>query len=257
MAANLKQAVQIVSEAIQGVMAKSGDQYYYDDGYGRDGVKSQTPLKRMKVSVAYDNTREDGRWALISSLDTKTGKADSFYFEYPLIIPDVVRAIEKRDGAAVRVFKTMKTLDDAPGLWLQEWKAKRCLHRGVPNACAMLLLTGLRKPLRMGWLRTKEGQTYKGGNVSKLYWADLLRITHSKDGDRDKATYTTNYKGYEVLKHWASRSKLFDGYLQAFLPKDWEENELAISAFNAMHGKVPDVRSANAPSRYYTVGAAK
>ncbi len=244
-----------VVPGIQGGVSK----YYHDTGSGSDGVKqTNSPSKRMKVEVIYDSaSNHQERKALVSSLDTKTGKTDSFYFEYPLLIPDVVRAIERRDGAAVRVFKQMKTIDDVPDLWLKEWKAKRCLNRGVPNACAMLLLTGLRRPLRMGWIRTKDGQAYRGGGVSKLYWADLLRISHSKDGNRDKATYTTNHKGYEVLKHWASRSKLFEGYLQAFLPKDWEENELAISAFNAMHGRTPDVRSANAPSRYYTVGATK
>jgi hypothetical protein len=198
--------------------------------------------KRMKVDVSYGKNPEGD--AHISVLDRKTGKQEEFFFKYALMLPQLVQAIEGGDAAAVRVLKAMKNFEDLPGLWMEEWKNKRCMYVGVPNAAAMFLLTGLRRPVRMGWARQKNGNAFRGGTVSRLVKADLMRSQHLDNGG---VVYSTNGNGYEVLRHWASKNKLFAPYLEVFTPKDWEENELALQSFNAMHGRFPKIKGATAP----------
>jgi hypothetical protein len=197
--------------------------------------------KRMQVSHSY----QDGLGILIESHDSKTGAQDRFFIQHPYMLERVVRAVENREADAVRVFKAMKDFEDLPGLWLEEWKRKRCLHLGLPNNAAMKLLMGLKKPLRLGLVARKDGAFYRGGIVLKLHQAGLLRLRTVTNG----GVYRTNLSGYEVLRHWAEKNKVFAPFLQAFLPEDWEENERLAVALEAMHGKRPD-ESADAPKRF-------
>jgi hypothetical protein len=198
--------------------------------------------KRMKVDVSYGKGPEGD--AHIRVLDRKTGKQEEFFFKYAMMLPRLVQAIENGDAAAVRVLRAMKTFEDLPGLWMEEWKKKRCMYVGVPNSAAMSLLTGLRRPIRMGWVAQKNGNAFRGGTVQRLVRADLMRSQHLDNGG---VVYSTNANGYEVLRHWASKNKLFASYLEVFAPKDWEEDELARQTFNAMHGRYPVQKGATAP----------
>jgi hypothetical protein len=220
---------------------KRGAEKFYDQPNG-EGPQPTEVMKRMKVDVSYGGGSEGE--AAISVLDRKTGKQDHFFFKYALLLPQLIRAIEGGDVAAVRVFRSMKTFEDLPGLWKEEWKKKRCMYLGTPNATAMVLLTGLRRPVRMGWVAQKDGNAFRGGPASRLFKADLMRSRHLENGG---VAYSTNGNGYEVLRHWADKNKLFSPYLQVFMPEGWEEDELARQSFNAMHGRFPVLKGANEP----------
>jgi hypothetical protein len=242
MAINIKGMSGAIRSTMEAAM-KGENKYYYDTGSGADAA-SQTndPGKRMKVDVSYGKGPEGD--AHIRVFDRKTGQQEEFFFKYALMLPQLIKAVESRDASAVRVLKAMKNFEDLPGLWKEEWKNKRCMYLGTPNAAAMSLLNGLRRPVSMGWIAQKDGSAFRGGVVSRMFKADLMRAQHSNNG---KVGYFTNRNGYEVLRHWADKNKLFASYLEVFMPKDWEENELAREAFNAMHGRFPVLKGANAP----------
>ena len=243
MAINIKGMSDAIRSTMEAAMRGGESKYYYDTGSGADGVaQTNDPGKRMKVEVSYGKGPEGA--ASISVLDQKTGKQEQFFFKYAMMLPQLIKAIENRDAATVRVLRTMESFEDLPVLWKGEWKNKRCMYQGVPNAASMALLTGLRRAMPMGWVAQKDGSAFRGGVISRLFKADLMRAKHF---DRGKVLYSTNGNGYEVLQHWASKNKLFAPYLEVFTPKDWEENELALQGFNAMHGRLPELKGAFAP----------
>lgn len=243
MAINIKGMSDAIRSTMEAAMKGGESKYYYDTGSGADGVaQTNDPGKRMKVEVSYGKGPEGS--ASISVLDRKTGRQEVFFFKYAMMLPQLIKAIEGGDAAAVRVLRSMKTFEDLPDLWKEEWKNKRCMYLGVPNAAAMALLTGLQRPVRMGWVAQKDGNAFRGGPVSRLVKADLMRSQHLENGG---VAYSTNSNGYEVLRHWADKNKAFAPYLQVFTPKGWEEDELAREAFNAMHGRFPGRKGANEP----------
>lgn len=241
MAINIKGMSGAIRSTMEAAMRGEGPgaTVYFD---GKTGAVD----KRMKVEVSYGKGPEGS--ASISVFDRKDGRQEQFFFKYAMMLPQLIKAIENRDASTVRVLRTMESFEDLPVLWKKEWKNKRCMYQGVPNAASMALLTGLRRAMPMGWVAQKDGNAFRGGVISKLFKADLMRAKHL---DRGKVLYSTNGNGYEVLQHWASKNKLFAPYLEVFTPKDWEENELALQSFLAMHGKLPEPKSANALSRYY------
>lgn len=222
---------------------KSGVQYQYDDGTGRDGIKR--PLKRMKVLVTYNKV--PGGAAVFEVTDTKTGKEETFTLQHPFLSSKMITAIEQRDTRTVRALKKMQNGNDFQDLILEEWKNGRGLHQDVPTKAAMLLLSGLRRGVPAPLVATKDGTAYSGGRlIRSLRDANLmdLRVSNGK-----KPRYETNLRGHEVLQAWALKNKLFMGYLEAFRPEGWEDRAKAQMALRAMHS------GAYEPNHYSTVGA--
>lgn len=249
----------IINVREMGEALKSG----LEDAYRREGLpdifdygdlKTSVSNKRMKIEVFYNQGPEN--MVRVESLDTKTGKQETILCRYPVFSGRLVKALQDGNGKVIRAIKNMGGEDRFYDLLLEEWKKGRCLFQGVPNKTAMFLLSGLRREVPAPLVATKDGTAYRGGAmIQSIREASLMDL---RGTFKRKHVYATNLRGYEVLKTWAERSPVFNGYLKAFLPEDWEQTTKARIALRAMHegANAPD-HYRNPLSRYYTEGSPK
>lgn len=186
---------------------------------------------RMRVTVKYNEI--PGGPALVKVIDAKTGKEENFTLQLPFLSNRIIDAIERRDTKAVRALKKMQKESDFQDLILEEWKNGRGLFQGVPNKAAMLLLCGLNRSVPAPLMATKNGNTYRGGQLMRSLLEANLMGARFNGGKGPK--YETNLRGYEVLQAWSLRSKLFAKYLGAFCPEGWEDRTKAQTVLRAMH----------------------
>jgi len=185
------------------------------------------------MDIYADRRRQFLDWTL------PNGKKSRLLINMPEHINTVVGYVKDGDVKTAKMFADMTSSDQLPGLWLERWKQKRCLHGGVPNKNAMKLLIGLRKETPKSYGVTRVGLIYEDRSVNSLFQAGLVsRFTKTfttKDGVKhEKVAMRTNPAGHEVLCHWAERSKVFAGYLEAYRPKDWERDYTANLVMDAM-----------------------
>jgi hypothetical protein len=200
-------------------------------GSGLYATANASVMKRVKIEVFYNQDPENR--VRIDSTDTKTGKKNSLFCNYPEFAPRAVTALQQGDSKTIRAIGKLDRNNTFPDLLLEEWKNGRCLFQGVPNKAAMLLLCGLQRDFPAPLAATKDGTAYRGGTtIQSLREANLLDVVMKRP---TRAAYRTNLRGYEVLRVWAERSPAFNGYLNAFLPKNWEQGTKARAALEAMH----------------------
>jgi hypothetical protein len=197
---------------------------------GEKDPKTSAISSRIKIEVFYNQGPDN--MARVDSTDTKTGKTDSILCRHPVFASRAVTALRTKDNRVIRAIKRMEREENFPDLLLEEWKNGRCLFQGVPNKAAMLLLCGLQRDFPAPLVTTKDGASYRGGpTLASLKEAHMLDVVMTP---AKRVGYRTNLRGYEALKTWAERSPAFNGYLNAFLPKDWEQKTKARAALNAM-----------------------
>lgn len=165
----------------------------------------------------------------------------------------IVGYIKSGDIKTAMMFGKMKNSDELPRLWLERWKEKPCLHNGVPNKNAMKLLIGLRKQTPKSYGVTKNGMIYEDKTTNALFQAGLVSGFVKKRTDKGEVrALRTNLVGHEVLCHWAARSKIFAGYLEAYRPKNWERDYAANLVLDAMDGTAKPEEN---PAPWYLSGS--
>lgn len=182
-----------------------------------------------------DRTRDFLDWTL------PNGKKGRVLINNPAHTNTVVGYVKAGDIKTAKMFAGMTNNDQLSSLWLERWKQKRCLHGGVPNKNAMKLLVGLRKETPKSYGVTTAGLLYEDKSTHELFQAGLvsrfIKTFTGKHGIKvEKVAMRTNLAGHEVLCHWAQRSKVFAGYLEAYRPKDWERDYTANLVLNTMQG---------------------
>ena len=165
--------------------------------------------------------------------DMVGGKQGTLLVRQSKNIHGAIANLHSRDWDYVRVFAEAE--DDAhfDALLLREWKAKRCLYRGLPNKPAEILLKGLRGPVIHPLRYGPEGRVVRDDTMSDLAFAKLVDM-HDPVPGKSRGRATTNLRGYEVMKHWADNISGFLPYLKAYLPKNWEKDYTANAVFEAM-----------------------
>jgi hypothetical protein len=235
---NVKEMGEALVAGLNAALKRDGHSDIFDtsDLDAKD-LKASVSGSRMKIEVFYNQGPDN--MVRVESLDTKTGKQETIFCRYPVFSSRLVKALQDGNGKVVRAIKNMGDRGEFQDLLLEEWKRGRCLFEGVPNKTAMFLLSGLRREVPAPVVATRDGTAYKGGAViQSIREASLMDLRATL---KRKHVYATNLRGYEVLKAWAERNPVFDGYLNAFLPKDWEQTTKAKAALKAMH------EGANAP----------
>lgn len=192
-------------------------------------TKSQHKYTRNNVSVEvfYGDSAEKPFASTIVYIDYKRGKkTGKINLVCGSFVDKVINALHARDMMGVDVYSRAVGLNEVGDIWVEKWKAAKCLYDGMPNAAAMALLRGLRKPVRRSIREGKDGAVSRDRHTTRLIEANLVDIVPPIAGVR-RESVMTNMRGYEVLKSWAETKGTFAPFLAAYCPKDWEQNYLA------------------------------
>lgn len=110
-----------------------------------------------------------------------------------------------------------------------EWYgAKRCMSNNIPSYMAECLLKGLRTEIKPRW----ETDTVRAVGGFKLnrprYGVSIVLLANIGLMDRTEkrmaTRFKTNYFGYVLLKHWASKRKNFKPFYDAYITRKIEKD---------------------------------
>lgn len=204
---------------------------------GRWNYTYDTYRNGVRVTTDFDINVNDKVSVPLNYRDTRTGSSVDLIIADPVSRLDrVIGALHNRRFDEARVIAQSTNVADEADNWVEVWKKKRCLHLGLPNKAAMLLLTGLRKRVGITFAIGQNGDVIRENHIRRICQAGLVDMVDAIPKKR-RAGFVTNHRGYNLLVHWAETRKGFGPFLDAYCPKDWEQEYLAKRVFDkiAMH----------------------
>jgi hypothetical protein len=151
----------------------------------------------------------------------------------------VASHLEQRRFDAARVYARADGVHEVADQWGIEWQGKRCMHGGMPNAAAMVLLRGLRKPVRHAVNFGPDGRLRGDKVIPRLLDASLVHYMNPIQGKR-RASVMTSLRGYALLKYWAEKKGTFEPFFKAYCPPNWEDEHVADRVLNAITSQPGD-----------------
>ncbi len=191
---------------------------------------SQYSYKHVRNNVAIDvrfgMDAEPPFSATIVYRDHNTNRSDKINLVHTKFLHEILDAIHERRKDRLDVYSRALSEKDAEDLWLEKWKSAKCLYEGMPNRSALVLLRGLRKPVRHDIRMGPDGRVKTEKQSARLMEAGLVDVVEPVPGRR-RTSVMTNLRGWEVLNHWAKTKGTFGTYLAAYCPPNWYEEYTA------------------------------
>jgi hypothetical protein len=188
------------------------------------------------VAVSFERDCLDNSPVKLAYVDLNLDLAKAMTVLNPTMYLDsVISSLHRRNFERAEIFANSKSGEDIDAQWLRVWKGKRCLHLGLPNRAAMLLLTGLTKRINIDYRQGQAGSWVPDGTISKIRQANLISELSFIPKKR-RSGFMTNERGYHILLHWAENRKGFAKFFDAYCPKNWERDYLARQVFEKMSG---------------------
>ena len=121
------------------------------------------------VAVSFERDCLDNSPVKLAYVDLNLDLAKAMTVLNPTMYLDsVISSLHRRNFERAAIFANSKSSDDIDAQWLRVWKNKRCLHLGLPNRAAMLLLTGLTKRITEAEARIAATKTAALANVDEI-----------------------------------------------------------------------------------------